>query len=196
MIAEPEIQLKAATSEAWINAVLLDFDSFLIDHADCERKASAMAMSLIYKVPNRTAIIPELIETALEEMVHFKQVYAHMERRGLQIPLKNQKDPYISALNKHIRSSSDARFLDRLLLASIIETRGAERFNLIAKHIDDTELKAFYTMLYNSEKKHGTIFINMAKHYYDEEIIARRLADLLLAEAEIIKQLPIRSALH
>lgn len=62
---------------------MADFDAFLQDHADCERKASGFAMSMVAKYPDRTAIIPGLIETALEEMEHFKLVYEIMASRGL-----------------------------------------------------------------------------------------------------------------
>ena len=73
------IELKCKTSKEWLDAVLLDFNSFLQDHADCERKASAMALSFVAKYPDRKEIIPELIETAVEELEHFQQVYKVME---------------------------------------------------------------------------------------------------------------------
>ena len=38
------IRLRTASSKTWLEAVLSDFDTFLLDHAACERKASAMAM--------------------------------------------------------------------------------------------------------------------------------------------------------
>ena len=47
------IDLKISSSNDWINAVIGDFDTFLTDHANCERKASAMAMSFVAKYPNR-----------------------------------------------------------------------------------------------------------------------------------------------
>ena len=59
---------------------MANFDAFLQDHADCERKASSMAMSFVAKCPDRTEIIPELIDTALEELEHFKSVYTLMEK--------------------------------------------------------------------------------------------------------------------
>ncbi|HHG83423.1 MAG TPA: tRNA-(ms[2]io[6]A)-hydroxylase, partial [Bacteroidetes bacterium] len=62
------IDIRSASPTAWVEAVINDFDSFLQDHADCERKASAMAMSLVAKYPNRLEIIPDLIDTAVEEM--------------------------------------------------------------------------------------------------------------------------------
>ena len=65
------IELSGHSKKEWIDAVLEDFDSFLQDHADCEHKASAMAMSMVAKYPDRKEIIPELIETAIDELEHF-----------------------------------------------------------------------------------------------------------------------------
>ncbi len=124
-------ELKFDTPKAWAEAVMNDFDSFLQDHADCERKASAMAMSLVYKCPDKVKIIPMLIETALEEMEHFKQVYDVMHERGIQLKHETEKDPYIEALMKLLRTPSKQRLLDRFLLASIIECRGTERFRMV-----------------------------------------------------------------
>ena len=61
------LDIKTPSPQAWLDAVLSDFDSFLQDHADCERKASSMAMSLVAKYPNRLEIIPELIETGVDQ---------------------------------------------------------------------------------------------------------------------------------
>ena len=70
-----DLKLRFETPKEWVDTVLADFNSFLQDHADCERKASSMAMSFVAKCPDKIKIIPELIETALEELVHFKLVY-------------------------------------------------------------------------------------------------------------------------
>jgi len=56
------LDLKFPSPTAWIDAVLADFNAFLQDHADCERKASAMAMSLVAKYPVQFEILPKLIE--------------------------------------------------------------------------------------------------------------------------------------
>ena len=190
------VQLKAPTNPKWVETVMADFDKFLQDHADCERKASAMAMSIIYKAPDRKEIIPDLIETALEEMVHFRQVYRVMQQRGVNLPHDNEKDPYIKQLLATLRGSSEERFLDRLLIASVVEFRGAERFGLIAEALTERELKEFYTMLYKSEAKHGNIFIDMALNYYDENVVFDRLENLLKIESDIVIDLPLRAALH
>ena len=66
------LDIAVPSKTEWLEAVMNDFDSFLQDHADCERKASSMAMSFVAKYPDRVEIIPELIETAVEELEHFR----------------------------------------------------------------------------------------------------------------------------
>ncbi|MBT5507565.1 MAG: tRNA-(ms[2]io[6]A)-hydroxylase, partial [Flammeovirgaceae bacterium] len=80
------IDLKISSSNDWINAVIADFDTFLTDHANCERKASAMAMSFVAKYPNRKEILGELIDIGIEELEHFKDVHQIMESRGIMLP--------------------------------------------------------------------------------------------------------------
>lgn len=180
----------------WIDAVLSDFGSFLQDHADCERKASATAMSLVAKYPNRTEIIPELISIAVEELEHFQSVYSIMEARGIQLAHTIHEDLYIKALMKAQHDGLEERFLDRLLIASVLETRGAERFKLVADHMEDEQLARFYKMLWTSEAKHGHVYVKMALHYFPEEKVYPRLKWWVDKEAEIIKELPLRAALH
>lgn len=172
------------------------FDEFLQDHADCERKASAMAMSLVAKYPNRVEIIPELIETAVEELEHFQQVYRLMEERGIQLAHQIKEDPYVKELVKKCHSGREERFLDRLLIASVVETRGAERFKLVAEALEDEELKRFYKILWTSEAKHGHIFVKMALNYFPEKQVYDRLEWWIEQEAIAIRKLPIRAALH
>lgn len=190
------LELESESSQEWIDAVMNDFDSFLQDHADCERKASAMAMSFVAKFPNRVEIIPELIETAVEELEHFQQVYEIMESRGVQLPAKMGQDMYVKELVDNCRSDVEGRFLDRLLLASIVECRGAERFRLVYENLEEGELKKFYHNLWASEAKHGNIFVKMALNYFDEKLVYKRLNELNKIESEIIAKQPIKAALH
>ena len=138
------LDVAVPSSHAWIDTVLHDFNSFLQDHADCERKASAMAMSMVAKYPDRSEIIPDLIETAIEELDHFNQVYHIMKERGVSLPSSMQEDPYIKALLSQMKTPVLQRFLDRLLVGSLVEMRGAERFKMIEENLNDPELKKFY----------------------------------------------------
>ena len=190
------LDVKVASSKEWLNAVMADFDSFLQDHADCERKASAMAMSFVAKYPDRKEIIPDLIATGIEELEHFQSVYELMESRGIPLSHSIGEDPYVKALLKLCHSGRNERFLDRLLIASVVETRGAERFRLVSEAQTDPEMHRFYKILWASEAKHGHLFVKLALNYFPKEQVYKRLEWWVDRESEIIEQLEIRSALH
>ena len=191
------LDLTVATPPEWMDAVMANVPAFLQDHADCERKASAMAMSLVAKYPDRLEIIPELIATGVEELEHFQQVYAVMRERGIPLAKEIETDPYIKSLMALIHSDSERRFLDRLLLASVIECRGAERFRLVSQAMtDDGQLRRFYHNLWVSEAKHGHIFVKMALEYFEKEHVYERLSFLNDEEGKIVAGLEFRPALH
>jgi len=107
------------------------------------------------------------------------------------------QDHYIASLMALRHSDPGRRFLDNLLLASIIECRGAERFRLVADAIrNDAELQAFYHELWTSEAKHGNIYVRMALNYFPETEVQGRLGELNTAEGRIVERLPLRPALH
>ena len=190
------LDLGVESKKEWLDCVMANFPSFLQDHADCERKASAMAMSFVAKYPDRLAIIPELIATGVEELEHFQQVYQLMESRGITLAHSIGEDPYVSQLIKRCHSGREERFLDRLLIASVVETRGAERFRMVSDAQNDPELHRFYKILWASEAKHGHIFVKMALAYFPEGEVYARLQWWITQEAEIINGLAIRPALH
>ncbi|MEQ8240778.1 MAG: tRNA-(ms[2]io[6]A)-hydroxylase [Cyclobacteriaceae bacterium] len=190
------VDLEVASSSKWVDAVMNDFDSFLKDHADCERKASSMAMSFVAKFPDRVEIIPDLIATAVEELEHFQSVYEIMEKKGLRLTHELTQDMYVKQLIDFCRSGREELFMDRLLLASLVETRGAERFRLIYEALEEGELKKFYQQLWASEAKHGETFVKMALIYFDEPAVYNRLKQMTLKEASILNNLPIKPALH
>lgn len=190
------IDLKVESSQEWIDAVMSNFDEFLKDHADCERKASAMAMSFVAKYPNRVEIIPELIDTAVEELEHFRTVYQIMQQRGLELSHEITQDIYVKQLLNNCRNGREERFMDRLLLASLVETRGAERFRMVYEALNEPELKKFYKELWASEAKHGEVFVRMALNYFDEKSVYQRLEAMTEYEAEVLTNLPLKPALH
>jgi len=107
------LRLRTATDPAWIDVVLGDFDAFLIDHAACERKASATALKLVAHYSDRTVLVRELIPFAQEELEHYAQVMDIILDRGLSTQA-DEKDPYVGALMKLIKRGPEQFFLDRL----------------------------------------------------------------------------------
>ena len=189
------MKLASISSEAWLSTVLSDFDTFLVDHAACEKKASAYALSLMSHYPDKKELASAMVELACEELEHFKQVYALIEKRGLTLG-SDRKDEYVRKLNALSRQNNATYLLDRLLIAGVIEPRGCERFALIGKHIEDPELSALYTELARAEARHAGGFVRLARQYYSLDTTQPRLEELLIAEAAILEALPLQPVLH
>ena len=189
------INLQIETPAIWVQTVLGNFDLFLLDHAACERKASAMAMTFVVRYPDRDHIHESMIQLAREELAHFHRVFRLCKDRGLRFS-GDQKDPYVNQMIKLIRRGRDEEFIDRLIMAGVVEARGHERFGLIADAVEDDEIKRFYQEITDSEARHADLFVELAKHYASEETIQSRLAFFQQSEAEIVANLEPRAALH
>lgn len=191
----PDTPLRYATPTAWTDAVLADFDRFLLDHATAEKKASGMAISMLSHYPDRTELVTAMADLAIEELTHYREVLKWIHQRGLTTA-PDQKDPYVVAFRQSLRQGREVYFLDRLLLASIIEARGAERFALVANALEPGPLKKFYQSIARSEERHYELFLDLAKKYLPDDMIDHRWKELLDIEAKIVVDLPIRAALH
>jgi tRNA-(ms[2]io[6]A)-hydroxylase len=183
------------TPTAWTDAVLADFDSFLLDHAAAEKKASGMAISMLSHYPDRLELVAAMADLAVEELTHYREVVKWIHHRGL-LTAPDQKDHYVLAFRKSIRQGREEYLLDRLLVASIIEARGAERFALVAEALEAGALKTFYQSIARSEERHFELFLTLAGKYLNKDMIEQRWIELLETEATIVAGLPIRAALH
>ena len=188
-------QLRFSTPKTWVDAVLDDFPAFLNDHAQAEKKASGMAMSMLSHYPDKPDIVKAMVDLAIEELAHFREVIKLMHQQDQYLG-SDEKDPYVNLLRKEMRNGTELYLLDRLLIAGIIEARGCERFGLIAQHHSDPELQKFYQLITDSESKHHLLFIDLACLYFSTPLIEERLDELLTIEANIVRELPVRAALH
>ncbi len=185
-----------ATDPRWVEGILSNFSEFLQDHANCERKASALALSMVVKYPDRRQIIPDLIALSQEELEHFQQVYHLMDSRGIRLA-RDEPDPYINGLMSAMRHGRQERFMDRMLVSSLVESRGAERFKLLSHALEDVGLKAFYDRLWKSEHKHGNQFMRLLiLEIGDSHELHARANALAQIEADLVQSLPFRAALH
>lgn len=189
------IELRYNSPTAWVETVIADMDSFLPDHASAEYKASGMAMSMALHYKDKPDLVKAMIDLAIEELAHFREVVKIMDSRGL-ILQKDEKDAYVNGLRTLLRKGTENYFLDRLLVGAIIEARGAERFGLIAQTLPQGELKNFYTLITQSEDKHYGLFLDLATRYHDNQALCSRLDELLDAEATLVASQPIRPRLH
>lgn len=189
------ITLTQATDPAWLSLALEHFDEVLIDHAHCEKKAAANALSLLQAYPEVPGLPAQMARLAREESAHLARVLQIMEERGLILG-RDGGDPYAQGLQKLMRNGQKDRQLDRFLVAGIIEARSAERLGLLAKGLTDPALKRFYTELETSEDGHNKLFLRLAREIAPAEVVSSRLAELLRGEAALVSTLPIRAAVH
>ena len=187
--------LRYPTPTAWTEAVMADFDSFLLDHAAAEKKASGMAISMLSHYPDKVELVAAMAELAVEELTHYREVVKWIHRRGL-LTAADRKDQYVLALREAIRKGREEYLLDRLLTASIIEARGAERFALVAAALEAGPLQKFYQSIARSEARHFELFLQLAHQYLPAPMIEQRWDELLDIEAHIVARLPVQAALH
>lgn len=194
-VLEVMFELKYHTPIEWAHIAVADFNAFLQDHAAAEKKASGMAMSMLSHYPDRKSLVKSMTDLAIEEMIHFKQVLKLLHARGKTLG-DDSKDPYINQIRKVFRHGTDVFFLDRLIVAGVIEARGYERFSLIAEVLPAGKDKELYSAIAKSEEKHKNLFVELALEYFDEPTVMKRLDEVLDVEAEICASLPFRAALH
>lgn len=179
------LNLQTVTSGRWLAQVDAALADILIDHAHCEYKAAATAMSLMGTYIAHRELCREMTEIISEELEHFELVLQLLERRGIAFE-RQPPGHYGRELNALVRPNEPQRAVDRLLVASLIEARSCERFSLLAEHVDDRELSDFYRSLFESEARHHTTYVRLAKHFSDETTVRGRLHELAQAEAQII----------
>ena len=189
------IKLKYETPVIWAEGVVAAMDEFLPDHAAAEKKASSMAMTMVSHYPDKPELVMAMIDLAIEELNHYRAVVKLMNKWGLRL-LPDEKDPYVNRLRRAFRDGKEHYFLDRLLIGGIVEARGAERFGLVADALPAGKLQRFYRVITQSEEGHEALFMQLAELYFDPAEVRLRLNELLVIEADIVRDLPLRPMLH
>jgi tRNA 2-(methylsulfanyl)-N6-isopentenyladenosine37 hydroxylase len=181
------LNLRGETTSRWLHQVDNSLEEILIDHAHCEKKAAATAMNLLFAYVEDRPLCEAMTEIVQEELDHFHQVLDLLERRGIRFR-RLKPSQYGSRLHQLIRKSEPDRAVDRLLVAGLIEARSCERFDLLRKHVQDHELAEFYDSLFESEARHHSTYVRLAKGFADETEVHRRLGELADLESTIIAE--------
>ena len=177
--------LHCPTPAAWCEQARQQIPLLLVDHANCEKKAAATAMSLIYRYVEREPLLIPLARLAREELHHFEQVVTLMRQRQVAY---TQLSPsrYAASLLKGVRTHEPATLVDKLIIGAYIEARSCERFAKLAPLLDE-ELQRFYYSLLRSEARHYSDYLMLAEVCAGEDISARihwfgeREAELILS---------------
>lgn len=195
-VTYPTINLLVqATSSAWLTQALDHINIILLDHSHCELKAANNALNLIFRYPSYAQLIEQLTAIAQEELEHFSQVNRILAERQIA-PAPLNSPPYAAALKKQIRSNGPERLLDSLLVGGLIEARSHERLGLLAAHLPDPKLAAFYRSLMASEARHFGTFWSLADTYFERPLVQARLAELAVVESNLLTDLHPEPRIH
>ncbi|ATB36421.1 tRNA-(ms[2]io[6]A)-hydroxylase [Cystobacter fuscus] len=194
---EGPVILRAPSDPRWLPLALERFDEVLVDHAHCEKKAAANALSMIQVYPDLPGLPAQMARLAREESAHLARVLELMAARGLTLN-RDAGDPYAQGLQKAVRTSHEGRKVDRLLVAAVIEARSCERLSLLAEGLEEESLRRFYAELAQSEDGHQSLFYRLAVTAAggDEAPVRARLEELLVLEAEVLQRIGVRAAIH
>jgi tRNA-(ms[2]io[6]A)-hydroxylase len=181
------LNLQSNSSSRWLSQVDQHLDEILIDHAHCEKKAASTALNLLFAYVENETLCRQMTAIVNEELDHFHQVCDLLKARD--IPLRRLKpSSYAGRLKDLVRKQEPQRAVDRLLIASLIEARSCERFDLLRQHVSDPQLAQFYDSLFESEARHHRTYVRLAEDYQSADVVRQRLQELAKEEARIIEQ--------
>lgn len=186
--------LACPTPRAWVDWALQNPEILLIDHANCEKKAAGTALNLMYRYVDNHKLLNKLSRLAREELRHFEQVIAIMQKRGVEYPQLSAAR-YAGSLRNEVRRNEPGRLVDTLLVGAIIEARSCERFAALAPELDP-ELQDFYLSLLKSESRHFTDYLKLAEDLSTADEVESRLETLLELERELIESADTEFRFH
>ncbi len=181
------LNLQSATSPEWIPRVREHLDELLIDHAHCEKKAAGVAMNLLFAYVENVDLCRAMTEIVHEELAHFHLVLDILRRRNIRFR-RIPPSPYGAKLQALACKLEPQRAVDRLLIAALIEARSCERFGLLRDCLGDPELSTFFGSLFESEARHHSAYVKLAKDFWPEEKVRARLEELAYEEARILAE--------
>ncbi len=175
--------LDCETPPSWVNAASANLDTLLIDHANCEKKAAATAMNLMYRHVDKPELLVTMSRLAREELLHFQQVVTVLVDKG--IPYRRlAPSRYASTLRQHIDYNRQNGLIDILIIGALVEARSCERFEKLVPVLEP-DLARFYRNLLRSESRHFQDYLNFV-HQYAAEDPAARIDFFLHKERDLI----------
>ena len=188
--------LRCDTPAEWVEAAAdaANLPTLLVDHANCEKKAASTALQLMNRYVEHPKLLNKMSRLAREELLHFEQVLAIIEERGLAYP-QLTASRYAAGLREQVAKDEPLRLVDTLLVGAIIEARSCERFAALLPVLDE-QLARFYRSLLRSESRHFMDYLALARELVPGVAVEERLAPLLARERELVLAPDTRFRFH
>ncbi len=185
--------LKLPTDPRWVDVAALSLEFILTDHAFCEQKAATSCISIIQKYSDKIELVEALSPIVTEEWGHFRMVLAEIKKRGYSLG-RQRKDEYVNALMAHEPKgiNPEEKLLHKLIICALIEARSCERFRILSENLAEQKLRDFYYKFMVSEAGHYRLFLDLAKTYFNKDLVQKTWQDWLQIEKEILKTMTPR----
>lgn len=193
--------LPCRTPAAWADQAVDQIDGLLHDHASLELKAAQQAQKLINKYGAtgtragralsgdfKSALIHKMSRLAREELRHFEQVVAIIEKRGGRYTAVSPSR-YAAGLHELMLKTEPEALLDALLIGAVIEARSCERFFSLIERPNRTlngSIAKFYASLLRSEARHFEDYLSLATAAANADI-SERLEIFLTRDRELVE---------
>ncbi len=176
--------LPCVTPGSWVEQASRQQELLLIDHANCEKKAAATAMNLLYRYVDCAELLTKMSQLAREELLHFEQVVSIMQERGIAYR-RLDASRYASGLRRHLRGDREGGLIDLLIVGAFVEARSCERFARLIPVLD-AELARFYGNLLRAEARHFEDYLALARRYAREDDVDARIELFAGVERDLV----------
>lgn len=185
------------TGPHWAATALAAPAELLSDHAHCERKAAATALSLLGGAAGSDPdVAMRLARLAEQEAEHLRRVLEWMRRLGLPLH-PDRGNPYAKTMMAAVRPHEPG---DRFLAAAMIEARSHERLDLLRDAVagegDLARLVPLLDELAACEAGHAHTYIALAMRTIGTEATRVALRRWEAVESAAIAAVPARAAVH
>ena len=136
------MELRVRTPVQWVRLAVERFDEVLVDHAHCEKKAAAQALSMLAAFPEVAGLPRAMARLAREEAGTCTRSW-RLWRSAAFRWAGTLATRHAQALQSEVRQPARERLLDRLLVSERAdrERESEERLHLLAAELPDAELR-------------------------------------------------------
>jgi tRNA-(ms[2]io[6]A)-hydroxylase len=180
----------------WLELNSANLDEFLTEAADCERKASALAMQFTSKYPKYKELMIGLVDIAIGNLQNFQTLLEHFDKKGIEMLREIQKNLYTINMIYKCRHKHRERLLDKFIVASLLELRAAERYDQLISKLETKKMQALLSRISARKKIHSEQYLQLAAKYFKAEEIKKRVKFFLRVEQNIIRSVDPKISLY
>jgi tRNA 2-(methylsulfanyl)-N6-isopentenyladenosine37 hydroxylase len=185
--------LRVPTPDPWVRRAAQERDMLLIDHANCEKKATSTAMALMFAYAEDLDLAERMSRLAREELRHYEQVVRLIRSLGI-VPQRLAPGRYAQALRQLVASEEPQREIDLMICGACIEARSCERFSVLAPALGPP-VGGLFAALHAAEARHFKVYMELARRAaarhgvgYEGAALDARVAAFTSLEAQLITE--------